>query len=88
MVQMTKSIYSKEYEVFRHMIIEARKKVRVTQKELAQAMNRPQSFISKCEQGERRLDIVEFMQLAEALSIDMFHFLAELKARMEQKHAD
>lgn len=38
-----------------------------TQTELAEKMNRPQSFVAKVEVGERRLDVVEFVEYADAL---------------------
>jgi transcriptional regulator with XRE-family HTH domain len=37
---------------------------------LSQRLNRPQSFVSKYERGERRLDVVEFGEVAKALSVD------------------
>ena len=40
--------------------------------------SRPQSFVSKFERGERRLDVVEFLDIAEALRIDPYKFLAKL----------
>ena len=44
-----------------------RKAAGVTQAQLATRMGRHQSFVSKYERGERRLDVVEFCQVAEAL---------------------
>lgn len=52
------------------MLIDARKRSSVTQTDLAQRLARPQSFISKFESGERRLDVVEFIEVAKALGID------------------
>lgn len=40
----------------------------ITQVELAERLGKPQSFGSKVERGERRLDVIEFCQVAEALS--------------------
>ena len=47
-------------------------------------LGRPQSFVSKVERGERRLDVVEFLEIAEALQIDVPAFFAKLA---ETKHA-
>ncbi|MFN9438264.1 MAG: helix-turn-helix domain-containing protein [Brevundimonas sp.] len=47
-----------------------RKAADVTQVELAERLGKPQSFVSKVERGERRLDVIEFCQVAEALGRD------------------
>lgn len=48
----------------------ARKEANVTQHELARRIKKPQSFISKYERLERRLDVPEFVFVARALGID------------------
>ncbi len=60
---------------FRELLIEARKKADLTQAELSSRLNRPQSFVSKYERGERRLDVVEFGEVARAIGIDPVSFL-------------
>jgi transcriptional regulator with XRE-family HTH domain len=50
----------------------------VTQTELAQRLGRPQSFVAKYEGGERRLSVIEFIDIAEALQIRPSHLLDEL----------
>ena len=61
---MGKSIYSKEYEFVLEKLKAARVETGLTQKDVAERLNKPQSYISKCESGERRLDIVELNKLA------------------------
>ncbi|WP_424217994.1 helix-turn-helix domain-containing protein [Thauera humireducens] len=51
----------------------------LTQVELASRLNATQTFISKCERGERRLDIVELKQWCEAIGLS----LVELAVRFE-----
>lgn len=63
---------------FRELLIAARKQADLTQAELSSRLNRPQSFVSKYERGERRLDVVEFGEVAQALGIDPAKFLANL----------
>jgi len=63
---------------FRELLVEARKKADLTQAELASRLNRPQSFVSKYERGERRLDVLEFREVARGLRIDPIEFLAKL----------
>ena len=50
----------------------------LTQQEVACRLERPQSFVAKYEGGERRLDVIEFVQVAQALSVDPRRLFAEL----------
>ncbi len=56
----------------------------MTQIELAQKLSRPQSFVSKYELGERRLDVVEFLEVAEALGVKPEKVLKQLAVRASQ----
>lgn len=47
----------------------------LTQAHLAARLNRPQSFVAKYEGGERRLDVIEFMEVAEAIGFDPAEFI-------------
>ncbi|MEM8556718.1 MAG: helix-turn-helix transcriptional regulator [Bacteroidota bacterium] len=49
---------------------ELRRERGLTQTDLAQRLGRPQSFVSKYERAERRLDVIEFLQITEALEAD------------------
>jgi len=75
---VTKSVFTTRYDQFRHLLIEARRSAGLTQVDLARRLSRPQSFVSKFERGERRLDVVEFLEIAEALGIDHHAFLDKL----------
>jgi len=70
-----KSLFTQKYDQFRALLIAARKKSGLTQTELARKLSRPQSFVSKFERGERRLDLIEFIQVAEALGADAHKLL-------------
>lgn len=75
---MTKSVFTRRYDRFRLLLIEARKAAGLTQGELAKKLSRPQSFVSKYERGERRLDVVEFLEVALAIGIDATNFIKKL----------
>ena len=45
---------------------------------MARKLKRPQSFVSKYERGERRLDVIEFFEVARALTIDPIAFLKDV----------
>jgi len=71
---VAKSVFTKKYDQFRQLLIQARKAAGMTQLELAAKLSRPQSFVSKFERGERRLDVIEFLDIARALGFDPAHF--------------
>jgi transcriptional regulator with XRE-family HTH domain len=56
--------YAKAYARFLNRLREARAEAGLTQEEIARRLNRPQSFVSKIETGERRVDVVELAEIA------------------------
>lgn len=67
---MEKSLGSDEYARLIDLLVAARHKAGIRQQALASKLKRPQSFVAKYEGGERRLDVVEFVAIAEALGMD------------------
>ena len=65
-----KTIHSAKYQIFLQMLISARKEAGVTQAELAKRLNRVQSYVSKVEIGERRMDVIEFLEYAKQIGAD------------------
>ena len=45
----------------------ARRQAKLTQQQVADRLGKPQSFVAKHENGERQLDVIEFLHVAEAL---------------------
>lgn len=80
-----KSIYSQSYRMLLSRITQARKDAGITQAELAEQLGRPQSFISKIESGERRIDVVEFLQVAHLVGFDPCALLQDLRLTQNQK---
>jgi transcriptional regulator with XRE-family HTH domain len=72
--------------VFRRLLVEARKEAGLTQIDLAQRLSLPQSFVSKFERGERRLDVIEFLDIVAALGIDPYKFLSKLEQKPPPSH--
>ena len=72
------SVYSDEYQRVINALKKARKEKGITQAQLAEALGKPQSFIAKVENGERRLDVVEFVHLARLLEINFEQLLKEI----------
>ncbi len=67
---MQKSIYKPEHNLLRELLADARKAAGYTQTALSKKLRKPQSFVSKYESGERRLDVIEFLEISKALGID------------------
>lgn len=64
------SIYSKEYQLVIKLLRSTRIAKGLTQAQLAKELGKPQSFIAKVENGERRLDVIEFAHMARLLPLD------------------
>jgi transcriptional regulator with XRE-family HTH domain len=64
------------------MLVAARHKAGLTQEELARKLGHPQSFVAKYEQRERRLDIVELIQIAKILNTDPARLVREVSKRL------
>jgi transcriptional regulator with XRE-family HTH domain len=76
---MSKLDLSAQYERLRELLIAARKDRGFRQQELAEGIGRPQSFVAKYEGGARRLDVVEFIQVAQALGVDPKRIIRQLE---------
>jgi transcriptional regulator with XRE-family HTH domain len=74
---MTKSVFTEEYALFREMLIKARKEKGITQIELSEKLLKPQSFVSKYESGERRIDLIEFLEITRVLDVEPVVFFRD-----------
>jgi transcriptional regulator with XRE-family HTH domain len=61
---MTNNIYSEEYKQVTGKLRQARLESGFTQEQVAEKLGKPQSYVSKSEAGERRLDITELKKFA------------------------
>ncbi|HKX17165.1 MAG TPA: helix-turn-helix transcriptional regulator [bacterium] len=82
---MVRSVFSPAYRHFRRRLIDARKRSNLTQAVLAKRLGRPQSFVAKYEQGERRIDVIEFLEIADALRLDPGTFVSTLHRAIRKK---
>lgn len=74
-----KSVFTPRYARLRELLVDARAQAGLTQADLAGRLGRPQSYVSKYERGERRLDVVEFLEVAHALQTKAAALIAELE---------
>ena len=81
---MPKHIYSSRNKKLQELLKEIRVDAGMSQVELARKLGQHQSFVSKYETGERRLDLIEIGQICEALGITLSGFVK----RFEKKTND
>jgi transcriptional regulator with XRE-family HTH domain len=67
---MRKAIHSELHRSLLTLLRETRQRAGLSQQHVADRLGRPQSFVAKYEGGERRLDVLEFISVAEALGVD------------------
>ena len=67
-------VYVRRYRAFLQRLKQARKEAGLTQMQVARVLNRPQSFVSKFESGERRVDFVELQYLARIYKKPLAYF--------------
>ncbi len=72
------SVYTERYQELLEKLQSARREAGLTQVEVAQAFGKPQSFVSKCESGERRIDVVELGAFASLYRKPLHWFVAEV----------
>jgi transcriptional regulator with XRE-family HTH domain len=78
-----KSLRSPDHLHLIALLVAAREKAGLTQQQLADRLDRHQSFVAKYEGGERRIDVVEFLAIAEALEADAARLVRELVAKQK-----
>lgn len=67
---MTRSIHTDEMVALRNWLRNQRKAQKMTMRTLAERMERPHSFVQRVEEGDRRLDLVEYVWYCSALGIN------------------
>ncbi len=75
---MTKSLRSERHQALCRLLVEARYETGLNQIDLANLLGRPQSYVSKAESGDRRIDVVEFLELTEVANIDPVKIIKSL----------
>ena len=79
---MEKSVFTADYRVLLELLVETRKSAGVRQVDLAERLGTTQSYVSKIEQGDLRLDVIQLRAVCLALNTGLREFVFELEKRL------
>lgn len=82
---MEKSIHREDYSLFLQRLRETREKAGLTQAQVADKLGVTQTFVSKCERGERRMDLLEVRDYCKAIQVPFEKFVNELERILKQR---
>jgi transcriptional regulator with XRE-family HTH domain len=82
---MEKSTFTREYAALCRLLRETRERSGLTQVELAEKIGETQSYVSKVERGERRLDLVQLHAFCRAMKTTLSAFVAEFDSAIRTK---
>lgn len=71
------NIFTPEYKFMLRRLIEARNALGETQSQVAEKLSKPQSYVSKCESGERRVDVTELQRFAKLYNKPLEYFVKQ-----------
>lgn len=69
-----RSLHSAPYKIFLKRLYKARENSGLTQIDVAQRLGKPQSFVSKCEQGERTVDVLDLLKFSKIYNVSLDYF--------------
>lgn len=76
---MVKALHVSRYKRLCSILRERRRRAGLTQQEVADRLGKPQSFVSKYEKGERRLDLVELLDVADVIGVRAEEIVRDLR---------
>jgi transcriptional regulator with XRE-family HTH domain len=78
---LPKTIYTEKYERLRELLKAERKAAGLTQTVVAQRLGKPPSYVAKYEGGDRRLDVLEFLNVAAVIGFDPCRLIRSLRRK-------
>lgn len=82
---MVHPIHSDSYKVLSRLLLERRQELGLLQTDVAHLLKKPQSFVSKYEAADRRLDMVELLAVLQVLNVDPHDFLDQLLLQISSR---
>jgi transcriptional regulator with XRE-family HTH domain len=83
-----RSIHTPEHRVFVECLTNLRRENEVTQVQLAEAIDEDQSFISKYERGQRRLDLIQVRSICHELGVSLQDFVSRFEQELTRRGID
>jgi len=80
-----KTIYTEEYEAVLELLRALRQQSGITQVELAELLGQSQSYVSKVERGDRRLDVIQLRTICQTLGTSLPSFIDSLEKRLQTR---
>lgn len=80
---MQNTFHSERYKIFIGLLREVRESQKISQSALAQKLGQQQTFVSKCETGIRRIDVVELSDWLIGIGIEYTDFVLKLQERWD-----
>ena len=75
---LRKTLRTRGHRALIAILVEARERAGLTQRDLAARLKRPHSFVGRIEAGERRVDVIEFIEIARVMDIDPRELFAQV----------
>jgi len=73
-----------DYTVFITMLRQERVKSGLTQIDVAESLKKPQSYVSKYESGQRKIDVIEFINICHVIKLNAGLFLVEVERKINE----
>ncbi len=81
---MQKTLGSKGHQTLVNLIVDKRKSAGLTQDDVAEMLGEHQSFVARLESGQRRIDVIEYVTLAQVIGFDAAEALKQLIKEAEE----
>ena len=75
---MTKSVFTKRYKLFLSLLVSIREEKGLSQRALSAKLKKAPTYVSKYERGERRLDVIEFLDIVKILEADPHEIIKKI----------
>lgn len=82
---MANSLHDLRYKRLIDSIVDARKAAGLTQRDLAARLKQPPSYVGKIESRQRRLDLIEMVDLLEAIGVKPAKFVSDLISDLRKR---